>query len=152
MFQRNMLKYERLLKCARRPEVLLKEIKVSAGEILIQLMGRSTWSSAASSHRITGSAKFLKIHIELEWVDLSDSYCSFNPQAGSLGLPLLKCIGCSNNNTAANSGLWTLGFKPLMVRHGGSSAGSYLADPTSPIPSHCVVIILFKSVPVHQLS
>ena len=23
-----------------------------------------------------------------------------------------------------------------MVRHGGSSAGSYLADPTSPIPSH----------------
>ena len=33
----------------------------------------------------------------------------------------------------------------------GSSAGSYLADPTSPIPSHCVVIILFKSVAVHQL-
>ena len=24
-----------------------------------------------------------------------------------------------------------------MVGHGGSSAGSYLADPTSPIPSHC---------------
>ena len=23
--------------------------------------------------------------------------------------------------------------------------GSYLADPTSPIPSHCAVIILFKS-------
>ena len=39
-----------------------------------------------------------------------------------------------------------------MVGHGGSSAGSYLADPTSPIPSHCAVIILFKSVPVHQLS
>ena len=39
-----------------------------------------------------------------------------------------------------------------MVGHGGSSAGSYLADPTSPIPSHCVVTILFKSVPVHQLS
>ena len=39
-----------------------------------------------------------------------------------------------------------------MVEHGGSSAGSYLADPTSPIPSHCAVIILFKSVPVHQLS
>ena len=27
-----------------------------------------------------------------------------------------------------------------------------LADPTSPIPSHCAVIILFQSVPVHQLS
>ena len=39
-----------------------------------------------------------------------------------------------------------------MVEHGGSSAGSYLADPTSPIPSHCAVSILFKSVPVHQLS
>ena len=39
-----------------------------------------------------------------------------------------------------------------MVGHGGSSAGSYLADPTSPIPSHCAVIILFKCVAVHQLS
>ena len=39
-----------------------------------------------------------------------------------------------------------------MVGHEGSSAGSYFADPTSPIPSHCTVIILFKSVPVHQLS
>ena len=39
-----------------------------------------------------------------------------------------------------------------MLGHGGSSAGSYLADPTSPIPSHYAVIILFKSVPVHQLS
>ena len=39
-----------------------------------------------------------------------------------------------------------------MLGHGGSSAGSYLADPVSPIPSHCAVIILFRSVPVHQLS
>ena len=39
-----------------------------------------------------------------------------------------------------------------MLGHGGSSASSYLADPTSPIPSHCTVIILFKSVPVNQLS
>ena len=39
-----------------------------------------------------------------------------------------------------------------MLGHGGSSAGSYLTDPTSPIPSHCAVIILFQSVPVHQLS
>ena len=40
----------------------------------------------------------------------------------------------------------------FMLGHGGSSAGSYLADPTSPIPSHCAVIILFQSVTVHQLS
>ena len=39
-----------------------------------------------------------------------------------------------------------------MLGHGGSSAGSHLADPTFPIPSHCAVIILFQSVPVHQLS
>ena len=39
-----------------------------------------------------------------------------------------------------------------MLGHGGSSAGSYLADLTSPIPSHCAVIILFQSVAVHQLS
>ena len=31
-------------------------------------------------------------------------------------------------------------LKTLMVRHGGSSAGSYLADHTSPIPSHCASI------------
>ena len=29
-----------------------------------------------------------------------------------------------------------------MVRHGGSSAGSYLANPTSPIPSHCASIVM----------
>ena len=39
-----------------------------------------------------------------------------------------------------------------MLGHGGSSAGSYLADPTSPIPSHCAVIIRFQSVAVHHLS
>ena len=46
-------------------------------------------------------------------------------------------------------------LKTLMVGHGGSSASSYLANPTSP-PTHptphCAVIILFKTVPVHQLS
>ena len=31
-----------------------------------------------------------------------------------------------------------------MLGHGGSSAGSYLADPTSPIPSHCAVITVSK--------
>ena len=46
----------------------------------------------------------------------------------------------------------TTQLKTLTVGHRGSSAGSYLADPTSPILSHCAVIILFKSVTVHQLS
>ena len=32
-----------------------------------------------------------------------------------------------------------------MIGHVGSSVGSYLANPTSPIPSHCAVIILFNS-------
>ena len=35
-----------------------------------------------------------------------------------------------------------------MVRHGGSSAGSYLADPTSPIPSHCASIFATSTVRV----
>ena len=35
-----------------------------------------------------------------------------------------------------------------MVRHGGSSAGSYLADPTSPIPSHCASIVVTSTVRV----
>ena len=44
--------------------------------------------------------------------------------------------------------LWQLLYlKTLMLGHGGSSAGSYLADPTSPIPSHCAVIILFQKCP-----
>ena len=34
-----------------------------------------------------------------------------------------------------------------MVGHGGSGVGSYLADSTSPIHSHCAVIILFKKCP-----
>ena len=36
-----------------------------------------------------------------------------------------------------------------MVGHGGSSAGSYLADPTSPIPSHCASIIVTSTVRVN---
>ena len=35
-----------------------------------------------------------------------------------------------------------------MVGHGGSSAGSYLADPTSPIPSHCASIVATSTVRV----
>ena len=37
-----------------------------------------------------------------------------------------------------------------MVRHGGSSAGSYLADPTSPIPSHCASIVVTSTVRVKR--
>ena len=37
-----------------------------------------------------------------------------------------------------------------MVGHGGSSAGSYLADPTSPIPSHCASIVATTTVRVKR--
>ena len=36
-----------------------------------------------------------------------------------------------------------------MVVHGGSSAGSYLADPTSPIPSHCASIVVTSTLRVN---
>ena len=39
-----------------------------------------------------------------------------------------------------------------MVGHGGSSAGSYLADPTSPIPSHCTSIVVTSTVRVTFMS
>ena len=38
-----------------------------------------------------------------------------------------------------------------MVEHGGSSAGSYLADPTSPIPSHCASIVVTSTVRVKAI-
>ena len=37
-----------------------------------------------------------------------------------------------------------------MVGHGGSSAGSYLADPTSPIPSHCASIVVTSTLRVNS--
>ena len=43
-------------------------------------------------------------------------------------------------------------LKPLWVGHGGSSAGSYLADPTSPIPSHCALIVATSTVRVNNES
>ena len=36
-----------------------------------------------------------------------------------------------------------------MVGHGGSSAGSYLANPTSPIPSHCASIVATSTLSVN---
>ena len=36
-----------------------------------------------------------------------------------------------------------------MVGHGGSSASSYLADPTSPIPSHCASIVATSTLRVN---
>ena len=36
-----------------------------------------------------------------------------------------------------------------MVGHRGSSAGSYLADPTSPIPSHCASIVVTSTLRVN---
>ena len=38
-----------------------------------------------------------------------------------------------------------------MVGHGGSSAGSYLADPTSPIPSHCASIVATSTLRVKHI-
>ena len=38
-----------------------------------------------------------------------------------------------------------------MVGHGGSSAGSYLADPTSPIPSQCASIVATSTLRVNFL-
>ena len=38
-----------------------------------------------------------------------------------------------------------------MVGHGGSSAGSYLADPTSPIPSHCASIVATSTLRVNGM-
>ena len=38
-----------------------------------------------------------------------------------------------------------------MVGHGESSAGSYLADPTSPIPSHCVYIVATSTLRVKNI-
>ena len=38
-----------------------------------------------------------------------------------------------------------------MVGHGGSSAGLYLADPTSPIPSHCASIVVTSTLRVKWL-
>ena len=40
-------------------------------------------------------------------------------------------------------------LKPIVVGHGGSSAGSYLADPTSPIPSHCASIVATSTLRVN---
>ena len=37
-----------------------------------------------------------------------------------------------------------------MVGHGGSSAGSYLADPTSPTPSHCASIVATSTLRVND--
>ena len=43
-------------------------------------------------------------------VDRETRYSRLKPLAGRPGLPPMNCIGRSNN-TAANSGLWTQGFK-----------------------------------------
>ena len=39
-----------------------------------------------------------------------------------------------------------------MVGHGESSASSYLADPTSPIPSHYASIVMTSTVRVKKYS
>ena len=39
-----------------------------------------------------------------------------------------------------------------MVGHGESSAGSYLTDPTSPIPSHCASIVVTSTLRVNNFT
>ena len=39
-----------------------------------------------------------------------------------------------------------------MIGHGGSSAGSYLADPTSPNPSHCASIVATSTIRVNKVA
>ena len=43
-------------------------------------------------------------------------------------------------------------LKPLWSGMGASSAGSHLADPTSPIPSHCASIVATSTVRVKFLN
>ena len=38
-----------------------------------------------------------------------------------------------------------------MVGHGGSSARSHLADPTSPIPSHCASIVVTSTLRIYTI-
>ena len=38
-----------------------------------------------------------------------------------------------------------------MVRHGGSSAGSYFGDHTSPIPFHCASIVVTSTLRVKMV-
>ena len=57
----------------------------------------------------------------------------------------LHCMGLLFQTTL-NAHFWTCNQACWEI-----SADSYLADPTSPVPSHCAAIILFKNVPVHQL-
>ena len=37
-----------------------------------------------------------------------------------------------------------------MVGHGGSRSSSYLTDPTSPIPSHCALIVVTSTLRVKE--
>ena len=45
-----------------------------------------------------------------------------------------------------------LQYSLALVGHGGSSASSYLTDPTSPIPSHCASIVATSTVRVNAVS
>ena len=66
-----------------------------------------------------------------------DCIVLLNPQAGRPDLPPLKCIGCSNNNTAANSGLSTWGFNVCIVFASGLRT---LVDCVAAHMDKCVVL------------
>ena len=66
--------------------------------------------------------------------------------------PKQPCFSASHIFSVVKRGQLTLhcSLKTLMVGHGGSSAGSYLTDPTSPIPSHCASIVATSTVRVNS--
>ena len=72
-------------------------------------------------------------YISCPW-DSCLNHCTINPESAEF----LKIY-------------WLLELKTLMVGHGGSSAGSYLTDPTFPIPSHCASIVATSTLRVKDL-
>ena len=58
----------------------------------------------------------------------------------NITLCLMQVVAEISLRNGVGGSLTVIVLKTLMVGHGGSSAGSYLADPTSPIPSHCAAI------------
>ena len=74
------------------------------------------------------------------------------PVAGRPGLPPIKYMGCSNNNTAANSGLWIWGFKEMGSRpakHLGWSAHAHANYAMHPCNFRGLLIVLSEYI-VHD--
>ena len=106
--------------------------------ISFQFRGKRVWLDAVLNLKVLNFWKFT-------------SYCSLKGrivQPPKTGLKCTSAAAPTLQQTVA-CGLW--GFKTLMVGHGGSSAGSYLTDPTSPIPSHCASIVATSTLRVKYI-